>query len=219
MRIQSLFGALFLTLVAQPAWSILPALPVVVRHDAADLTGKPRPDGFVMQAATDIGDGASCVVGADATAPDRVIRAAVYRADTGTGVLQWNRSLQVPGDHSGSRATHCFVSGGSLYVIIQRDLTSPHEPVQTFLSIARLDVRTGELLASGHVNPPSIDHLVVDARISAWVKPGPGQIKLQAGVLSIWAEMLVLPDAGGKQPERPVKPVEIRLDAEHLMPV
>lgn len=213
MKYHALALLVLLVSTVQPAQAMLPPLPVTIRHDVVDLSGKQRPADFVMHAETDIGDGASCVVGVDRAAGDRIARAAVYHVDKTTGLIVWNRSLQVPGDHAGSRATHCLAADGSFYIIIQRDVTSPFDPLQTMLAVARLDVRTGELLAAGHANPPSTDKLVVtDARLSTWVKQGPGQIRLQDGIISIRAEMVVLP-------AQPTRLVEIRLDTTYLMPV
>lgn len=203
-------------MTAQPAWSVMPAVPVIVRDDAANLAGKQRPSDFALYGQSSIDANANCVVGADNALADGVLHAAVYSVDPATGIVAWNRTLQVPGNRQGSRATHCFVADGSLYVIIQRDLLSPSELPQTFLSIARLDAKTGQLLASGHLNPP-ID-VATDARVSASVNQGPGQVRIENGVLTVLAEVLVLAYSDNQSVPAP-RQIEIRVDAEHLQPI
>ncbi len=194
MKFHALALLALLVLTVQPAWSMLPPPPVTIRYDVVDLSGKQRPADFIMHADADIGDGASCVVGSDEAIGDGIARAAVYHVDKTTGLIVWNRSCKFPviAPAAGQRiALSPRVRSTSS---IQRDVTSPFEPPQTMLSVARLDARTGELLAGGHANPPSIDDLAMaDARLSTWVKQGPGQIRLQDGIVSIRAETVILP--------------------------
>lgn len=218
MRYRLMLAVGLSLLIAQPAWSVMPAVPVIVRSDAANFAGKQRPADFALYGQSSIDANANCVVGADQALGDGVLHAAVYRVDPATGMIAWNRTLQVPGDQKGSRATHCFVSEDSLYVVIQRDLLSQNELPQTFLSIARLDAENGQLLASGHLNPPIEELNVAEARFSASINQGPGQIRIENGVVKILAEVLVLAYSDN-QSVPPPRAVEIRVDAEHLQPI
>lgn len=216
-------AALVLASTGMPALAIMPALPVVVDSTAPDLAGQKRPSSFALYATTDIGDGTSCVVGADATAAGGK-RAAVLRIDNKTGEIVWNRSLIVPGDvASGSRATHCTAANGSLYVLIQRDLLSPYEQPAGFVAAARLGL-DGAFKAGGHVNLPAAQ--AVDStdgsQASIWIETGLSRLQIANHLVVIKARYAVSqPAEAGSSVITVTEPrdVEIRLDDEVLMPV
>lgn len=218
-------AALALLAAIGAAQALLTPLPAVLREGVPDLAGQMRPASFVLYAAADIGDGTVCLVGADEVRGRSERFAAVLRVDAKSGVIVWNRSILVPGEHNGSRATHCAPAGDSLYILVQRDWTSSSLPLLTGVTAARLDTRTGGRLVGGHANLPDaqarLDFGPRESNVSVWVEPGAEQVRLGEHVLTLKARSFVaaLEDGSAIVRLTPTRDVEIKLDRENLLPV
>lgn len=206
-----------------PVLAIVPPVPVVLRDPIPHLAGQDRPLSFDLQSVADIGDGTSCVVGADTVTGEPTKKAAIFRINNSTGKIVWYQSLQVPSERYGSRATYCLVSKGSLYVVILSDLPAPYFPMQNFMSIARLDIATGSVAAGAHAtlsakyDRPEFGR---GRQQSTWTEPGSQALQLDGSTIVIKLRYSVANAIEGSQLFKQSEPAdaEIRVDDEHLMP-
>jgi hypothetical protein len=103
---------------------------VSARFDQPDLTGQQRPINFALRAEATLADGTRCVVGgmplpSAGNAMTQTLATVLLVGKDGT--ILWNRTLSIPGDIQGSRATHCTAGlNGSLYLLVETELASPY---------------------------------------------------------------------------------------------
>jgi hypothetical protein len=160
------------------------------------------PVNFSEYAAASAGDDKRCVAGASVDDDGLNQKPVLYVSGRDQKDVLWSKTLPLPPDTYQSRATHCFGTDGSLYVLIQSD-TQPEQTLsQTLLRVLKVDPNNGAVLASADVEPAG----VADAH-SSWVEEGPENFRLQGDKLVVAGKYYRLTDAEER------KPFEVELDS------
>lgn len=216
-----LYAGLAIMAICTPAAATRLQPPVNVADWTTDLKGQYRPQTFTFQTATEIGDGTSCVVGAD-IAGIALKRAVVLRIDRATNKIIWNKLLMASMDNEGSRATHCAVADGALYVLIQREQTTPDMPPQNAIAVAKFDLNGNQKMAEDitrWIVAKDEGKALGDRREhNSWVEPVAGTLQLTGNEVVISTHHSVSAYVDGKFTQTAPKPIEIRLDKNNLAP-
>lgn len=107
------------------------------------------PSDVIAYGKASLGDG-ECVAGAqmDDLGRQKAVVSRVRR----DGTRQWSVAIPHEPDFHQSRATHCACTGDACYVAVATDTQPAQSLSQTLLSVARLDPRTGNVVATRAVN-------------------------------------------------------------------
>jgi hypothetical protein len=121
---------------------------------------------FSAERSIPIGEGRRCIVGDVHDEDLTYSHPYVYLTDKTGRHAEWVTKLETPEHFFGGRVTHCLHSGNSLYVLLQLDTHTGASLNQDVVSVVRLSLDSGAILAETPVDVPEAKH-----NYSAWV-PG-----------------------------------------------
>lgn len=144
-------------------------------HHAAKL-----PASVDVYAATDIGHGWQCEVGAKLVGDVLQELPVIYLDRVGHG-FAWHAQLRIPKHFYQGRATHCVASDNRVYVLVQFDTDSQRSLNETVLRVIELNKDTGKLVRTMEIDVP---HLSASFYTS-WVDKGADNFTLEGDKLVI----------------------------------
>lgn len=153
------------------------------------------PAGFRSYGTQEIDQSRSCLVGASTDEDGMHQRPVVALATGKERAVTWARHLDGLEDAYASRATHCVLGDGALYVLLQSDTQAAQTLSQTVLTVAKLDLQ-GEVLSVGLVDVPG----TTDQAYSAYVHEVSGAVSWKAGQLRIEGEYFLMSDPEQRKP-------------------
>lgn len=164
-------------------------------ESARPATLQDLPTGFRSYGAGEIDRERACLVGASTDEDGMHQRPVVALAAGKERVVTWARHLDGLEDAHGSRATHCVLGDGALYVLLQSDTQAAQALSQTVLTVAKLDLQ-GDVLAVGLVDVPG----TMDQAYSAYVHEVSGAFSWEAGQLKVEGEYFLMADPEQRKP-------------------
>ena len=153
------------------------------------------PAGFRAYGTQEIDPSRSCMVGASTDEDGMHQRPVVVLAAGEERSVTWARHLDGLEDAYESRATHCVLGDGVLYVLLQSDTQAAQTLSQTVLTVAKLDLQ-GEVLQVGLVDVAD----TADQAYSAYVHEVSGAFSWEAGLLTIEGEYFLTSDPEQRKP-------------------
>ena len=138
----------------------------------------------------------ACIAGAVVDQDGLNQRAFVALTDgTAQRAVTWARNLDDLEDAHASRATHCVLGDGALYVLLQSDTQAPQSLSQTILAVARISLE-GDVQDVTRLEVPGAS----GKACSACVRHVSGGFTWEAGRLRVEGEYFLLSDPERREP-------------------
>jgi hypothetical protein len=154
-----------------------------------------RPAHFDANAAVDLGDGLTCVVGNATDADGMNARAWVTVEDKATHKVRWATPVPLAKGWYQNQATHCLKNGKQVQALIQSDTASEASTAQTFVDVASFDETTGRLVSVVPVTAPG-----VHGKVSLSIDKDSSNFRLKDGQPVVTGTWAILPDRATDTP-------------------